>query len=123
METTFGPLLKKLRLRAGFGLRRFAEILDMKPTNLSALEHGRRRPPTDPEKLRQIAEALGLLERSEQWSQFFDAARGEETLPADVRHLAGRPMIPALLRTINNRQLSDEEIAHLIQEIEGRQGE
>src|SRR2546423_553903 len=122
MSNKFGELLKEFRLRAGFGLRRFAEIIDMRPTNLSAIEHGRRNPPGDAGRLREIAEALGLVEGSADWSRFFDAARGEEVLPADVRHLANRPLIPALLRTIDNRQLGDEEIARLIDEIEGRHG-
>jgi transcriptional regulator with XRE-family HTH domain len=122
MKNVFGQLLKELRLRAGFGLRRFAEMIDMKASNLSAIEHGRRNPPTDPDKLREIGAALGLVEGSADWSRFFDAARGAEALPADVRHMAGRKLIPTLLRTIDNHQVSDEELARLIQEIEGAHG-
>jgi len=122
MNDTFGPLLKGLRLRAGFGLRRFAALIDMPAPNLSAIEHGRRNPPSDPAKLKELAVALGLEEGSEDWSRFFDAARQQDSWPADVRHLAGRRVVPALLRTIDNRQLSDEEIAQLTEEIRRRQG-
>jgi len=123
MRTEFGPLLKALRVRAGFGLRKFAQMIDMPAPNLCDIEHGRRKPPSDPAKLRDIAETLGLTEGSSDWEQFFDAASSQEGLPADIRHLAGRKLVPALLRTIDNRQLSDEEIAQLIAEIKDRQGE
>ena len=122
MDPRFDETLKRLRLKAGVGLRRFAEMIDMPPSNLSAIEHGRRQPPTEPERLREIAEALGLVEASDDWAEFFDAARREGELPADVRHVAGREVIPALLRTIDHRQLGDEEIARLIEDINSRHG-
>jgi transcriptional regulator with XRE-family HTH domain len=123
MRTEFGSLLKEFRLRAGFGLRKFAQMIDMPAPNLCDIEHGRRNPPSEPARLRDIAEALGLTEGSPDWERFFDAVSGGEELPPDVRHLAGRKLVPALLRTIDNRQMSDEEIAQLIAEIKERQGE
>lgn len=123
MRAEFGSLLKEFRLRAGFGLRKFAQLIDMPAPNLCDLEHGRRKPPSEPARLREIAEALGLSEGSLDWQRFFDAAGGGVDLPPDVRHLAGRKLVPALLRTIDNRQMSDEEIAQLIAQIQERQGE
>ena len=120
MSAEFGMLLKEFRLRAGFGLRKFAQIIDMPASNLCDIEHGRRNPPAG-DKVQEVAQALGLTEGSDDWERFFDAARGHEALPADVRHMAGRKLVPALLRTIDNRQLSDGEIAQLIAEIKGRQ--
>ena len=122
MEQTFGPFLKALRLRAGFGLRTFAEMVDWKPSNLSAVEHGRRNPPSNGEKLRQIAEALGLTAGSADWARFFDLASQADGLPPDLRHLARRKPIPALLRTIHERQLSDAAIEKLIHDIEHAHG-
>ncbi|HEV3260232.1 MAG TPA: helix-turn-helix domain-containing protein [Gemmataceae bacterium] len=120
MATYFGAFLKEKRLRANFGLRVFAEMVGIQTTNLSSIEHGRRKPPADPPKLREIAETLGLTEGTTEWAEFFDlahqASRAED-LPADVRHMARRRLVPALLRTIDNRQLSDEEMQKLIADV------
>jgi transcriptional regulator with XRE-family HTH domain len=116
----FGPFLRDLRLRANLGLRRFAELIDIKPSNLSDIENGRRRPPADPDKLREIAETLGLAQDSDEWRHLFDAARHQGDLPADIRHMADRKLVPALLRTIDNIQLSDDDISRLITDIEAR---
>jgi transcriptional regulator with XRE-family HTH domain len=116
----FGPLLRELRLKANLGLRRFAELMAIKPSNLSEIENGRRHPPGDPEKLREIAEALGLAEGSDEWRRLFDAARRGGDLPADIRHMANRKLVPALLRTIDDLQLEDDDISRLIADIETR---
>jgi transcriptional regulator with XRE-family HTH domain len=116
----FGPFLKELRLRANLGLRRFAELVDIKPSNLSDIENGRRHPPSDPNKLREIAEVLGLAEDSDERGRLFDAARRQGDLPADIRHMANRNVVPALLRTIDDLQLGDDEIARLITDIKTR---
>lgn len=123
MHTEFGSLLKEFRLRAGFGLRKFAQMIDMPASNLCDIEHGRRKVFSEPERLRDIAETLGLMEGTPDWERFFDAARSGGELHPDVRHMAGRKLVPALLRTIDNRQMSDEEVAKLIAEIKDRPGE
>ncbi len=116
----FGPFLRDLRLKANLGLRRFAELIGVKPSNLSDIENGRRHPPGDLEKLREIAETLGLAEDSEDWRRLFDAARRHGDLPADIRHMADRKLVPALLRTIDDLQLGDDDISRLITDIEAR---
>ena len=119
MYSHAGELLRKLRLKAGLGLRSFAEMIEMQPSNLSAIEHGRRRMPNDPQKLQEIADALGLVDRSAEWDEFFEATRTPGMLPADVEHLANRRLVPVLLRTIDNRNLTDDEIQRLICDLQG----
>lgn len=115
---TLGSFLKKLRLDAGFGLRTFAEMIEMPASNLSAVEHGRRSMPE--EKIMLVAQVIGLEKGSETWDQFFDLAKSAGDIPADVRSIASKGFVPALLRTIDNVQLTDDDIQNLIHEIRGK---
>ncbi len=118
----FGSLLRDLRLKANLGLRHFAKLVDIKPSNLSDIENGRRHPPCDLGKLHEIAESLGLAEDSQEWRHLLDSARRRGDLPADIRHMADRKTVPALLRTIDNLQLGDDDIGRLIEDIQTRLG-
>jgi transcriptional regulator with XRE-family HTH domain len=117
-KETFGQYLKQLRLAAGYGLRRFAALIEMKASNLCDIEHNRRSMPSD--YLEPVAKALGLAQGSKEWDRFFDLARKANELPADIQHVARRDFVPALLRTIDNTQLSDNDIKKLIDDIQGR---
>ncbi len=118
MNTKFGQYLKTLRLEAGFGLRKFAGLIEMPASNLSAIEHGRRTIPK--EKLFLAAEVLGLESGTEEWNRLFDLSKQADQIPADVEQIASRGFIPALLRTIDNKQLDEQDIQRLIEEIQGQ---
>lgn len=113
-----GSFLKKLRLDAGLGLRKFAELLEMPASNLSAIEHNRRGIPA--EKAFLAVEILGLQKGTSSWEIFFDLASQSEKIPADIQSIASKGFVPALLRTIDNYQLTDHDIQNLIQEIQGK---
>ena len=68
-----------------------------------------------------IADVLGLEKGSADWEHFFELTRTRGELPADVQEMAERRFIPALLRTIDNVKLSDDDIKRLISEIQGRE--
>jgi transcriptional regulator with XRE-family HTH domain len=118
VNESFGSYLKKLRLKAGFGLRRFASLIEMKASNLCDIEHNRRSMPN--EYMEPVAEALSLEKDSSEWEKFFELARKSDELPVDVQRIAQRQLMPALLRTIDNVRLSDTEIKNLIDDIQGR---
>ena len=115
---TFGSYLKKLRLKSGFGLRRFANLIEMKASNLCDIEHDRRSMPK--EYMEPVADVLGLEKGTADWGKFFELACKSDELPADVQKVARRRFVPALLRTIDNVKLSDEDIKRLIDEIQRR---
>ena len=117
---SFGAYLRELRLKAGYGLRRFADRAGFQPSNLSNLERGKLHPPKDPERLEQIADTLGLLDGSPERQKLFDlAAQARDApLPADVeRYSRSRKAIPVLLRTAKAKELTDEELLQLVEHI------
>jgi len=119
-KKNFGNFLKSLRLKAGFGLRRFADLIEMPASNLSAIEHGRRSMPSDKSVL--TAEMLGLEKGTDDWDNFFDLCSTSDQVPADVQRIVNKGFIPALLRTIDNVRLNDKDIQNLIKEIQGKDG-
>jgi transcriptional regulator with XRE-family HTH domain len=115
---SFGSYFKELRLKSGFGLRRFANLIEMKASNLCDIEHSRRAMPK--EYMEPVAEALGLEKGTSDGEKFFELACKSDELPADVHRVARRRFVPALLRTIDNVKLSDDDIKRLIAEIQER---
>lgn len=91
-KETFGSFLRKKRLEAGYGLRAFAMVIEMQPSNLSNIERGKIPPPQDSERLEQIARALGIEENSDDWGRLFDLAVAHKkgAIPADVAEYAAK---------------------------------
>ena len=113
---TFGQYVRESRLRAGYGLRRFAMTSGFKPSNLSNIEQGKLAPPQDPDRLAQIADALGLLVASQERQRLFDLAAKARNLalPADVEGYVRRhKAIPVILRTAQARKLTDRQFRDL----------
>ncbi|KPJ72930.1 MAG: hypothetical protein AMS14_06915 [Planctomycetes bacterium DG_20] len=120
-RATFGHYLRKLRLEAGFGLRAFAEMVGMKPSNLSRLETGRMAPPTSADRMATIAQALGLEENSPQFKDLNDLAakaRPGTVAPDVADYAAHQPGVPLLLRTAKGKQLDEEGFRRLAEYIE-----
>lgn len=116
MSLTFGAFLRGRRLSAGYGLREFARKVELQPSNLSNMEHERISPPVEKQKLERIADVLGLAEGSDERSMLFDlAVQGRDRPPVDVAEFAARtPGIPLLLRTIEEKRLSQDELTELM---------
>ena len=124
MENTlsFGELLKKLRLgEAGIGLRRFADLVELQASNLSNIERGKIPPPANKETLDRICDTLGLSATDPRRPELFDlAAKGNDgRIPADVAAIVKESKgVPVLVRTVANRQLSEEKLRELARYIE-----
>ncbi len=115
-EKTFGKMLKKLRLEeARIGLRAFADLINMKPSNLSNLERDRIPPPANKKAIDTISDALGLAREDPRTHELFDlAAKAKGRVPADVAEAVKRQAgIPVLVRTVANKQLSESRLAEL----------
>lgn len=108
----FGAFLRAFRLRSGFGLREFAEMIGEQSSNLSAIETGRRQPWRSDERLEEIAAELKIEKGSRDWDEFFIAARRE--LPPDVCKMLDRQLVAALLRAVDENSLTNEQLQELI---------
>ena len=116
-KETFGGMVKRLRLEeAKIGLRAFAELIDMKPSNLSNIERNKIAPPANRKTIDLICDVLGIAKNSNRRSKLFDlAAKGQKgRIPADVAEaIREKPGVPVLVRTVANRQLSEKKLKEL----------
>ncbi len=97
----FGKKIKELRLKySEIGLRKFANKIDMKPSELSNIERGFTKPPQDIEWMWKIIYALGLegdvavqLEFINMFKESFVMQEMEEdVIPAFVCTTTGKPI-------------------------------
>lgn len=115
-KPSFGQLLKSIRLdEAGIGLRAFAAMIEMQPSNLSNVERDRIPPPASRQAVDRICDALGLADSDPRRAQLFDlAANAANRIPADVADAVRKqPGVPVLVRTVANKQLSEEKLRQL----------
>jgi len=106
-------------LEAGYGLREFAGLVGIQPSNYNHMEKGRKSPPQDKDRLDLIAETLGVENGSDDYARLMDlAVKDKHKLPADVEEFAkNNELVPVLLRTLDNRKLSKDEFAGLVAEL------
>ena len=117
MATLFGAYFAELR-REGLGLtlRKFCELNDFDPGNISKLERGRQAPPRKSEKIHEYAKALELEEGTDEWIEFLDrAAASRREFPEDL-HLDEEveAKLPVLFRSLRGEQLSEDEFDRLV---------
>ncbi|WP_145194200.1 helix-turn-helix domain-containing protein [Planctomycetes bacterium Poly30] len=115
MNQTFGQLLRENRKSLGLTLRAFAESCQLDPGYLSRLERGVIPPPTQADRLDQLATAVGLPQGSAERTAFCDAAAiGSGRLPQDLvsdEQLMSK--LPVLFRTARGETPSREELEAL----------
>ncbi len=112
----FGEFIKKRRVDKGLGLREFCKQIEIDASNWSKVERGVLSPPQDEEKLRNIAQALGIKLRSKEWKEMKDLANIDAgIIPADI--LSDKQVLdslPMFFRTIRSEKPTPEELDKLI---------
>ncbi len=117
----FGEYLRSLRLERRIGLREFARNVDILPSNYHHIEAGFHKPPQDEAKLTRIILALDIAGDEKEKARFFDLhGKALQAVPLDVAQVIKESdAIPMLLRTIDNRKLSEKEICDLVNYVRG----
>ena len=114
MMPQFGLHLRTLRLQAGLGLRKFAGLLDERPSTVSGVEQGRRLPWRNMQKLQKVANVLGIAAISPQFERLIDLARVVHELPTGVEQQC-RHVAPLVVTTSAKTKLTQESLQELLQ--------
>jgi len=108
----FGTRLRTWRLEANLSQRELARQADLNFSYLSKIEAGLVPPPSD-DKVYALTTAL---QRTQDEAEFLLALAHESRIPGDVvkTALIRNPGVGALLRRIQHRRLTDQELADLL---------
>ena len=113
---TFEKFLRKKRLQRKLGLREFARLIGLQPSNYCSIESGSLPAPSE-NKLRRISEILDLT-IDEQRILFDLAAKTKDDIPLDIKKLIKKDaVIPALLRTIEDKEVGPKQIKAIVEDI------
>ena len=113
---TFDRFLREKRLGKKLGLREFARLIGMQPSNYCSIEAGSLPAPPE-DKLRRIATTLGLS--IEDQRILFDlAGKSKDDIPIDLKNLIKKDaVIPALLRTVEDEKIGPKQIKKIVADI------
>ena len=115
----FGSYFEQLRQEQGLTLRMFCKKAACDPANISRMERGLIPPPKGREILEKYAEALNLVEGSDEWYRFFDlAAVDQGIVPGDI--MADQDLVkvlPVFFRTLRGQKPTEEEMTKLAEKI------
>jgi len=113
----FGTCLRSWRLEADISQRVLARRAELNFSYLSKIEAGLVAPPAE-DKVRALTAALGRGEDDAE--RLLDLARASR-IPSDVvkTALIRNPGVGALLRRIQNRHLTEQELAALLRVVDG----
>lgn len=116
-KETFSDFVRRKRLERNYGLREFARIVKMQPSNYCNLESGSLPPPA--EKLELIAAKLEITKGSSDYRKLMDlASQVRDEIPSDIQDLIREnSLIPAMLRTIEDCEVKPEQLKKIIEDI------
>lgn len=115
----FGSYFEQLRQEQGLTLRMFCKKAACDPANISRMERGLIPPPKGREILEKYAEALNLVEGSDEWYRFFDLAAADQGIvPRDI--MADEELVkvlPVFFRTLRGQKPTEKEMEKLAEKI------
>ena len=113
----FHEYLENLRISKELGMRELAHKIGMDVGNYSRLERGITSPPNKDEFYNKVSDNLNLGEdESLKLRELAELSKGK--IPKDiVNEVKQYEYLPVLLRTIANKQLTDEQLKELTERI------
>ncbi|MGK5089206.1 hypothetical protein WDW86_16780 [Bdellovibrionota bacterium FG-2] len=114
---TFGTFFRAQRMKRKLTLRKFCEDHEFDPGNISKIERDLFSAPQSDEKLREYANALLLVEGSDDWVEFFDLA-SVSNKTVGIGRISDETLLrklPVLFRTLENKELTEEKLDQLIE--------
>jgi transcriptional regulator with XRE-family HTH domain len=113
----FGKRFRELLIEKRLTLREVARRSGVDAANLSRFERGKAYPPQKRETLEKLAKALEISGKQKQ--EFFDlAALVNGMLPLGTERIRKNSAIPLLMRAIDGKQLSEDQVRELAEAIE-----
>ncbi len=114
---TFGEYVKQLMDEKGIWPSELARRTGLHRAYLSRIEVGKTRPPQKQESLNKLASVLQL--EGEARERLFELAAHENgIIPEHMQHVRRNAAIPLLMRAINKKQLSEDQVRKLAEMIE-----
>jgi len=115
-KQTFEDFLREKRLQKNLGLREFAKLIGLQPSNYCSIESGSFPAPSE-NKLQLIAKILELS-TVERRILFDLAAKTRDDIPVDIKELIKKDaVIPNLLRTVEDADVKPEQIKAIVEDI------
>ncbi len=113
----FGTYFRKLRISKGYTLRKFCIEHDFDPGNISKLERSIFSATHNENKLRNYAKALGVVEGSDEWIEFFDlaAASSKNFKLPKIEDPEVLQKLPVLFRTLDNKEITSDQLDKIIE--------
>lgn len=110
---SFGKQLRGLRLRAGLGLRTFAELIAERTSTVDAIERGQRIPWQRADKLHRVANVLGLVMGTPFCDDLFSAARASSAPASGESYPPNRGVLAWWWTTDHAHPLDEPSIVQL----------
>ncbi len=119
---SFGEAFNEIRILSGMSLRKFCDEMENKgfplnSGNWSRIERGLTNPPADENFYNAIMQIFDLSETEK--NKLFSIAKATKILPKELHKTELMEHMPVMLRKIDGKKLTEEEIDELIKWVEG----
>jgi len=113
----FAEYFRNTRIKNGLTLRAFCNKYGFDTAYISRIETGKMLPPNEDGKLEALAKALNIEKNSPEWVEYHDLAyQAKSEISKDIKESVPEliNLLPAFLRTPDNKKINKEKVKQLI---------